>query len=252
MKHQKSLVILFLFINLFSFYAQISIKGKVIDENFHAFPSVKIFINDTVQIGKTDFNGNFEINTSIELNKLTFSSLGYENTNISLSNDCNYLEVILLEDSNYHFSSNKVERIRKKRFNKLKEKHLAAFRKGAFIKKSACYISLFESYKPESDQIAREMKLIKKQIKTLFKELRIGDNVKIPIKSWSAYTDEIDFGCLITTTIIEKNKKKGSYNLILKVTENICNKFKTANNRKPIKLGELITYNMKYFKVITE
>ena len=52
--------------------------------------------------------------------------------------------------------------------------------------------------------------------------------------------------------VIEKNKKKGGYNLIIKVTDNLCEKDKATYNGNLVKIGDSITHNMKYFKIITE
>ncbi len=252
MKFQKTFLVLILFINFFNIYAQRTIKGKVIYDSFHVFSGVKIFKNDTILIGKTDINGNFEIKSPIETPKLTFSSLGYEVLTIIKPVTCNYLEIILLADAEYHTSGKKMDQIRKKRFDKLTEFHEKAFKKEVFKSERPCFKYKFEPYKPERDKIERKLKLIKKQIKIKFKELEIGDTVKVPTQTWSAYTDNKDYGCLITGTIIEKNKKKGSYNLIIKVTDNLCEKDKATYNGNPVKIGDSISHNMKYYKIVTE
>ena len=94
--------------------------------------------------------------------------------------------------------------------------------------------------------------MTKKEIRTKFKELNIGDTVKIPTQTWSVYTNGTDYGCLITGIIVDKNKKNGGYNLILKVSENICENVQATYDGKKVKIGDLITHNMKYFKIITE
>lgn len=52
--------------------------------------------------------------------------------------------------------------------------------------------------------------------------------------------------------VIGKNKKKRGYNLIVKVTENLCAKNKATYNGNQVKIRDLITHNMKYYKIITE
>ena len=155
--------------------------------------------------------------------------------------------------STYDFMSpRKVDRLREKEFEKLLELHSQAFQKGHFKTEEPCVIRKFEPEFPELDKIRRQHKLTKKRIKTKFKELKIGDTVKIPAETWSAYTDGTDFGCLITGMVIGKNKKKGANNLIIQVTDNLCEKDNATYNGNPVKIGDSITHNMKYYKIVTE
>jgi len=155
--------------------------------------------------------------------------------------------------STYDFMSpKKVDRLRKKEFEKLPELHSQAFQKGLFKTEKSCLKRKFEPDFPELDEIRRQHNLTKKKIKKKFKELKIGDIIKVPTQTWSAYTNGTDFGCLITGKIIEKNKKKSGYNLILKVSKNLCENGQAKYNGEKIEIGESITYNMKYFKIVTE
>ena len=225
----------------------------MIDESLGILPDTKIFDKDTTLIGTTDFDGYFEVNISENTSELIFAWLLHEWAYISVPEDCDYLEVILLEGNSYDFmSSTKVDRLRRKQFERLSELHKKAFKSGFFKSEKPCFNQTFKPIKSELDEIGRQMKLTKKQIKAEFKELAVGDTVKVPSSSWSAYTDGTDFGCLITGTIIEKNKKKGGYNLILKVTDNLCENNKATYNGNLVKVGDSITHNMKYLKILTE
>ena len=82
LKVQKILIFLFFFSNIIGVYSQRIIKGKVIDEYTETVPDVRIY-DVTNQLGRTDFDGNFEINVPKELNKLIFNCLGCERTIIS-------------------------------------------------------------------------------------------------------------------------------------------------------------------------
>ena len=214
---------------------------------------ITIFDKDTTKIGQTDLNGYFELKIPKETDKLIFAGVGYEWATITIPKECKTLEIILFLASTYDFMSpRKVDRLRKKEFEKLPELHSQAFQKGLFKTEKPCVSRKFEPDFPELDKIRRQDKLTKKKIKTKFKELKIGDAVKVPTQSWSAYTDGTDFGCLISGMIIGKNKKKGGYNLIIQVTDNFCEKDQATYNGDPVKIGDSITHNMKYFKIITE
>lgn len=214
---------------------------------------ITIYDKDTTEIGQSDINGYFEIKLPKEIDKLIFTGLGYEWATLTITKECKNLEVILFMASTYDFMSpSKVDRLREKEFEKLSELHFQAFQKGLFKTEEPCVIRKFEPIKPRLDIIGRQMDLTKKQIKSTFKELEIGNVVKVPSETWSAYTDGTDYGCLVTGTIVGKNRKKRSYNLILKVTNNICRNEQATYNGEKVKIGDSITHNMKYYKIITE
>ena len=212
-----------------------------------------MFSKDTTEIGKTDLDGYFQIELPKEADKLILAGLGYEWATISIPKECKSLEIILTMASTYDFMSpRKVDRLRKKEFEKLPELHYQAFQKGLFKTEKSCVIREFEPYFSDLEEIRRQGRLTRKQIKSTFKELNIGDVVKVPTQTWSAYTNAVDYGCLITGVITEKNRKKEGFNLVLKVSDNICENEQATYNGKKIEIGDLITRNMKYFKIITE
>ena len=241
------------FFCIFSAFGQRTLNGKTIDQFLESAIGITIFDKDTTKIGQSDLNGYFQIELPKETNTLIFAGVGYEWATITVPKECENLELILFMASTYDFMSpRKVDRLRKKEFEKLPELHSQAFQKGLFKTEKPCVSRKFEPDFPELDKIRRRHKLTKKKIKTKFKELKIGDIIKVPTQTWSAYTNGTDFGCLLTGKIIGKNKKKGGYNLVVKVTDNLCEKDKATYNGNPVKIGDLIKHNMKYYKIITE
>jgi hypothetical protein len=241
------------FFCIISAFGQRNFSGKTIDQFLESAIGITIFDKDTIQIGQSDLKGYFQIELLKETDTLIFAGVGYEWAKITVPKECENLEIILFLASTYDFMSpKKVDRLRKKEFEKLPELHSQAFHKGLFKTERPCVNRNFEPYFPELDKIRRQDKLTKKQIKTKFKELKIGDIVKVPTQTWSAYTNNVDYGCLISGKIIEKNKKKGGYNLILKVSKNVCENEQATYNGEKVEIGELITHNMKYFKIVTE
>lgn len=242
-----------LFFCFFSSYSQRSIKGRVLGEDLEILTGVKVFDRDTTVIGTSDWDGYFKIDLPKNSNELLLAGIGYEWTKITLPEDCKNIELVLLTAVIYDFmSSNKIDRLRKKRFEKLYELHSKAHQRGFFLTEESCVNREFEPAKPRLDRIGQEMALTKKRIKSTFKKLTIGDVVKIPSASWSAYTNETDFGCLLSATIVEKNKKRGGYNLVLEVMDNNCENEKATYNGITVNIGDHITHNMKYFKIIIE
>lgn len=252
LKFKATLSISF-FLCIFSAFGQRTLNGRIVDQFMETSIGITIFDKDTTKIGKSDLNGYFKIKLPKENNELIFAGVGYEWATITIPKECNETEIILLLASTYDFMSpKKVDRLRKKEFEKIPELHYKAFQKGLFKNEKPCVIRKFEPNFEDLEEIRRQKKLTQKQIKTEFKELNIGDNVKVPTQTWSAYTEGADYGCLITGVIVDKNKKNGGFNLVLKVSKNICENEQVTYNGKKVKIGDLITHNMKYFKIITE
>jgi hypothetical protein len=146
----KKLLILFIVIgiSMCSLYSQTkTIKGRVISDYFDILPGVSIMINDTVEVGRTDLNGFFQIDIPISAKKILFGSVGLDPTTIELVDKCDKIEVVMMLSSTYDFITLKhAERKREKRYKKLPEVHKQAFEKGIFETDNACYIRKFESY----------------------------------------------------------------------------------------------------------
>lgn len=124
-----------------------TITGKVITEDLVISPYTSIVINDTVEIGKTDLNGYFQIEIPVSAKKILFRGLGMEAASMELGDNCKEMEVIMLSSSTYDFMSlRKVNRHRKRSFIKLPELRKAAFEKGIFKTAYACFEQQFITY----------------------------------------------------------------------------------------------------------
>jgi hypothetical protein len=160
-------------------------------------------------------------------------------------------------------SSKKIDKIRKKRFDELPNLHSDAVKEGLFITNTICYEREFKPDKPILDSIGRVMKLERKRIKETFKELNLGDTIRIPYSGdwkydgtdrttlhlYSCFIEGEIFDCIIRGVIIDKNKRKNGYNLVYKVIDcNDCHFDNIVLNGKELKEGDIIEYNMKYFK----
>lgn len=143
----KKLVIIFIVLSVSncSLYSQnLTIKGRVISNQFETMPGVSIMINDTVEVGRTDLNGFFHISISDSVKKILFGSVGLEPTPIEFVDKCDEVEVVMLLRGTYDFMTlKKVDRLRMKRFKKLPALHKEAFAKGLFKTDKACYTQEF-------------------------------------------------------------------------------------------------------------
>jgi len=139
----KNILIIFIVLSVstYSLYSQNkTIKGRVISDQLETIPGVLIIINDTIEVGKTDINGFFQINIPVSEKKILFRYVGLEPTTIELLDKYDEVEVVMMLSGTYDFITiKKVDRLRMKRFKKLPKLHKEAFEKGIFKTDKACY-----------------------------------------------------------------------------------------------------------------
>ena len=134
-------------------FGQRTLSGRIIGEDLEIPLEIYIYDNDSMLLGKTDFDGYFKISFPEKATKLFFRGINYEKTEIVVFEDCDYLEIILLNYHIYDFiSSNKIDRLRKKRFNKLSEIRQKAIKEKLFNFKKICYNQEFKPIKSELDK----------------------------------------------------------------------------------------------------
>ena len=143
----KKLLIIFIVLSVstYSLYSQNkTITGRVISDFFEIMPEVSIMINDTVNVGRTDLNGFFQIDIPVSAKKILFRAVGLDPATIELVDKCDEVEVVMMSSGTYDFLTlKKVDRLRMKRFKKLPELHKEAFEKGIFKTDSASYTQEF-------------------------------------------------------------------------------------------------------------
>ncbi|WP_321515394.1 hypothetical protein [Marinifilum fragile] len=146
---KKILIVFIVFsVSICSLYSQNkTIKGRVISEDFETLPGVFIMVNDSIEVGRTDLNGFFQIDIPISEKKILFEFVGIDPTTIELVDKCDKIEVVMMYTYTYDFITFKrAERKRKKRFKKLPEIHKQAFDKCIFETEYPCYKREFESF----------------------------------------------------------------------------------------------------------
>lgn len=142
------IVCVVLFSSIGSLYSQNkSIKGRVIAQNLDILPYTQILIKDTVEVGKTDLNGFFQIEIPFSVKKIKFTFIGVEVASIELKNYCKEVEVVMVLSCTCDFMTlKKVDRFRNKSYKRLPEIHKDAFEKGIFKTQRACYYQEFIPY----------------------------------------------------------------------------------------------------------
>ena len=125
----------------------ISIHGKIIDESFTPFPGVSIIVDEKV-VSATDFDGKFQIEINKNVQKIVFQFTGMEPLTVILKEDCNNLEIVLLNEGSCYLGASlqKVNRIRKRKFDSRKKLHKDAYEKGIFSTETFCGEFQFKPY----------------------------------------------------------------------------------------------------------
>ncbi|RZJ80736.1 MAG: hypothetical protein EOO47_06630 [Flavobacterium sp.] len=124
-----------------------TLMGRVIAEDSDPLPGLEIKSVTNVILGKTDMEGRFNIIIPQDIDRLSLTYLGMETTEIKLMKDCDTIEVIMMYDVIYDFITlRKVDRLRKKRFDKLFNIHADAVKSGLFENSLTCYQREFREY----------------------------------------------------------------------------------------------------------
>ena len=142
------LILLMMISSFDSIYSQNrTIKGLVIDESFESIISAEIIINDSINVGKTGTDGRFQFETPLTDFKLKIMYVGMEEAELEITEGCNNIELIMMDDMTYCFlSPKKVDKDRRKRFNNIPKLHKEAYDKGIFQSPDICYSRKFREF----------------------------------------------------------------------------------------------------------
>lgn len=232
------------------------ISGRIIDEDLVGIPGVQILDQDSTLLATSKFDGTFEL--SVGTPKLQFGYIGFEWEELLISEDCSFLEIIMLQAALYHFKSHrKIDRDRKKIFDSRVSLHKQAYQEGIFKSSSPCFEYKFKPDKPELDIIRVWMNKKKRDIKNEYKQLSIGDTILVPYSGsgtnsiHSAYSDYTEYDCLVTGLVLSKNRKRRGYNLLYKVLSlDNCVYEELKHNDEAILVGDPIWHNMRFARTI--
>ena len=96
---KKKLLIPFLLFAI-AIHAQLSLKGRVVDEFNNPIPFVNVFFKNTTKGTTTNNNGNFSLKTTQREAILEISFIGFKTQSLKVNNKTSYLNITLKEDSN--------------------------------------------------------------------------------------------------------------------------------------------------------
>ena len=145
-KYIFSFLLLFFSLN-FGYSQNRIVKGLVIDEDLEPIGNLLISINDSIKVGTTDIEGRFQIEIPTSVNKISFACIGYERTELNLSDDCDNIELVMLQHVTHCFLPwHKVNKLRRKEYKKLPMLRKKAYEKGVFQSPEVCYTQGFAEY----------------------------------------------------------------------------------------------------------
>lgn len=133
-----------------------TLNGKVVDPNLDPVPNVLIQLSDST-IGKTDGDGLFAVGLPDTVSFFVVIGVAMERKVVRFPLSCDYLGIVLLHRGTYDFMGPaKVDRLRKKDFNRLPGLYQEAFKRGIFPNPEPCFLEKFEPMKKRLREIRRE------------------------------------------------------------------------------------------------
>lgn len=248
---------LLLYCGLSSVAQLLQIHGKIIGSDLEALPGVQIYA-DTVLLANSKQDGTFELTLS-KPTEVSFGFIGMHWEDILVSNNCENLEILMLPEPIYHYKSHKkIDRLRKQTFDNRMEFHEQAFENGIFTTPAPCFNYKFVPIKPELDKTRKWIKKKKIVIRKEFNQLNPSDTVYIPYSGprtnsvHTSFSDYTNYECLITGTVIKKDKKRRGLIVHYKVVNMDNCAYKILRHRgNEVSVGDTIEHNMKYARLIT-
>ena len=150
-------IILILFASLGAYAQSRTVNGLVLDEEMTPLWYVSIYINDRDKVGETDSNGKYEITIPVGVDSVIFRGVGYEPLLVRLAPECNRVEAIMIPARTYDFMSPaKVDRKRRRYFDKISKLYPVAVQKGLFASAPPCYQAIFQRDAPRMKERHRQ------------------------------------------------------------------------------------------------
>lgn len=130
------------------------LNGLVLNEEMEPISHIFIYINDSLEIGRTDAKGKYEVTLPVEVDSIIFRGVGFEPLLVTLGTGCSRVEVIMVLAGSYDFMSPaKVDRQRRRYFEKINKLYPAAIQKGLFASTPTCHKTVFQPNAPKMREI---------------------------------------------------------------------------------------------------
>ena len=150
-------IFLALFVSLGANAQSRKVNGLVLNEEIYPLWGASIYIDDWVKVGETDSNGKYEVTVPVRVDSIIFLGVGYEPLLVRLAPGCGQVEVIMIPAATYDFMSPaKVDRQRRRYFNKISKLYSVAVQKGLFAAAPPCSKAIFQPDAPRKKEMHRQ------------------------------------------------------------------------------------------------
>ena len=136
-----------LFVYLGTYAQSRPLNGLLLDGDLFPTADIHIYVNDSVEVGRTDATGKFEIALPDGADSIIFRGVGFEPLLMRLTPSCNRVEAFMVLAGSYDFMSPaKVDRQRRRHFKKITRLYPVAVQKGLFASTPPCYKVVFQPF----------------------------------------------------------------------------------------------------------
>ena len=141
-------ILLSLFVSLGTLAQNKAVSGLLLDQELSPVCGAFIYVNDSV-VGKTNAQGKYEISLPPGVDSIFFGGVGYEKLLVKVAPDCGHVDAIMILAGSYDFMSpKKVDRQRRRYFEKIRKLYPIAVQKGLFASSTPCYKVVFLTMAP--------------------------------------------------------------------------------------------------------
>ena len=136
-----------LFVCLGTFAQSRTVNGLLLDLDMYPIWGIQIYLHDSIEVGRTDAEGKFEITLPVGVDLIIFRGVGFEPLLVRITPSCSRVEAIMVLAGSYDFMSPaKVDRKRRRYFKKISKLYPVAVRKGLFSPAPPCYKAVFQPF----------------------------------------------------------------------------------------------------------
>ena len=136
-----------LFVCLGTFAQNRSVNGLLLDQDMYPIWGIQIYLHDSIEVGRTDTQGKFEITLPVGIDLIIFRGVGFEPLLVRVTPGCSRIEAFMVMAGSYDFMSlAKADRKRRRYYKKISKLYPVAVQKGLFSSSPPCYKAIFQPF----------------------------------------------------------------------------------------------------------
>ena len=94
-----------LFVCLGTFAQNRSVNGLLLDQDMYPIWGIQIYLHDSIEVGRTDTQGKFEITLPVGIDLIIFRGVGFEPLLVRVTPGCSRIEAFMVMAGSYDFMS---------------------------------------------------------------------------------------------------------------------------------------------------